>query len=83
MKLHEIQSTVIFHVAAFGGLGSSPDSECIAVKLRFEPGEWTDRRLSIICTRHRAANSKHNATDSWNLSGNSGRIRAGNPWNCA
>jgi hypothetical protein len=91
---HEIESTVVFFVAAFGDLGSGPDFVAEQhVALRFglgssdpeQPGrgKLTDFYAWNASAERGATNSKHKPTDAGHLSGHSGRIRANHPRNCS
>jgi hypothetical protein len=94
VNCHEIESTVVFYVAAFGSLGSSSD-QCAEqhVAIRFDlgpndPEQPSWRKLADFyawngSAQHGAADSKHNATDSGYFSGNSGCIGANYSGNCS
>lgn len=91
---HEIENIVVFHVAAFGGLGSGPDERAeqhLALRLGLgsnhpeQPsrGKLADFNAWNPGAQRGAANSQHNATNAGHFSGNSGCIRANHPGNCA
>lgn len=90
MNCYEIESTVVFYVAAFSGLGISPN-QCAEqhVALRSNGPEQPSRdKLADFhawnsSAERGAANAKHNATDARNFSGNSGRIGTTHSRNCS
>ena len=94
MNCHEIESTVVFYVAAFGSLGSSSDKHAeqrVAVRFGLgsndpeQPGwgKLADFYAWNCGAQRGATNAKHNASNAGYFSGHSGRVRASHPGNCS